>query len=179
MSLKGIGNIAGCNFFVLVSLFKNQVTASLLTFQLEKEVFIREQANNLYNPSAYFIAKNVIEIPGSLITPMLQLLVMYWGVGYNGGFLQLYLVMLLIVQTSMGIGLVISSLASNMTSANAMAPLFTLPMILFGGFVVNAASIPKWLGWILLLSPIRYANEAFAHIQFDGIPGLPTQYLDL
>jgi len=77
--------------------------------------------------------------------------------------------MLLIVQTSMGIGLVISSLAPDMTSATAIAPLFTMPMILFGGFIANAASTPNWLGWIQWLSPIRYANEAFAHIQFDGI----------
>ncbi len=169
MSLEGIGNIAGCNFFVLVGLFMNWMFGSLLTFQLEREVFIREQANKLYNPSAYFIAKNLVEIPGSLIAPMLQLLVMYWGVGYDGGFLQIYLVMLLIVQTSMGIGLVISSLAPDMTSATAIAPLFTMPMILFGGFIANAASTPNWLGWIQWLSPIRYANEAFAHIQFDGI----------
>ena len=64
----------------------NWMFGSLLTFQLERDVFLREQANKMYDPSAYFIAKNVVEIPGSLIAPMLQLMVMYWGIVYTGFF---------------------------------------------------------------------------------------------
>ena len=108
----------------------------------------------------------MVETPAALIGPLLQLLVMYWGIGYMN-FLQVYLIMILVAQNSIGIGLTISSCANDMTSATAVAPLFTMPMILFGGFIANTESIPGWLGWIQYTSPIRYAVEAFAHTQLD------------
>ena len=56
--MKAIGNMAGCNFFLLVSLLLNWLFGSVLTFQLERDVFLREQANKMYTPLVYFIAKN-------------------------------------------------------------------------------------------------------------------------
>lgn len=38
----GITNVAGCNFFILVGLFMNWLFGTVLTFQLEREVFLRE-----------------------------------------------------------------------------------------------------------------------------------------
>ena len=85
---------------------------SLLTFQLEREVFLREQANSLYSPYAYFLAKNAVEVPISIIAPLLQLIIIYWGVGYMN-FFQIFIVMLLLCQTGMGVGLLISSMSEN------------------------------------------------------------------
>ena len=62
--------MAGCNFFLLVTTFVNWLFGSLLTFQLEREVFLREQANKMYSPSAYFLSKNLVELPGTLVAPM-------------------------------------------------------------------------------------------------------------
>ena len=42
-----------------------------------------------------------------------------------------------------------------------------MPLILFGGTMVNTETIPAWLSWIQWISPIRYGNEALAHTQFD------------
>lgn len=41
-SLSGVTNIAGCNFFMLVGTFMNWLFGSILTFQLERAVFLRE-----------------------------------------------------------------------------------------------------------------------------------------
>jgi len=79
----------------------------------------------------------------------------------------------------MGIGLLISSGAPNVTTATTIAPLFTMPIILFGGFISNTDSLPVWLGWIQWVSPVRFANEALSHSQLDGIPGLPAGFLTL
>lgn len=53
---------------------------SVLTFQLERDVFMREQANKMYKPAIYVMAKNIVEFPATLVAPMLTLLVAYWGV---------------------------------------------------------------------------------------------------
>jgi uncharacterized protein with PQ loop repeat len=39
---KGVQNIAGANFFLLVGQFMNWLFGTVLTFQLEREVFLRE-----------------------------------------------------------------------------------------------------------------------------------------
>ena len=85
-SKKGLTNMAGCNFFIIVGIFMGWMFGSILTFQLEREVFIREQANKLYNPLAYFISKNLVEVPGAIFAPLAQLLVMYWAIGYQNFF---------------------------------------------------------------------------------------------
>ena len=77
--------------------------------------------------------------------------------------------MFLVAQTAVGIGLLISSFAPDVTTATSIAPLFTMPMILFGGFIANTATTPAWLGWIQWISPIRYGNEALAHSQFNDV----------
>ena len=64
-------NEAGCNFFILVGQFMNWLFGSVLTFQLERAVFLREQANNMYSPYTYFMAKNIIETPVAVLSPML------------------------------------------------------------------------------------------------------------
>lgn len=46
-----------------------------------------------------------------------------------------------------------------MESATAVAPLLTMPAILFGGFFANSNSYHfVWLGWFRYISPIYYAN---------------------
>lgn len=60
----------------------DNIIGSILTFQLEREIFLREQANKLYYPSAYFIAKSMIETTVGAISPMITLTVIYWGIPY-------------------------------------------------------------------------------------------------
>ena len=150
------------NFFLIVGTLMNWLFGSIITFQMERDVFLREQYNNMYNPVAYFIAKNMVEVPAIIIAPMLQLLVIYWGAGYIH-FLRVYLVMFLTANTSLGVGLLVSAMSPSLTAATSIAPAFTMPFILFGGLFANTDSMPKWLSWMQWISPVRYANEALGH----------------
>ena len=44
-------------------------------------MFLREQANKMYGVLPYFIAKNIMDIPVILITPMLTALINYFAFG--------------------------------------------------------------------------------------------------
>lgn len=58
-----------------------------------------------------------------------------------------------------------------------------MPMNLFGGFIANTNSMSKWISWMQWLSPIRYANEALSHTQFDNVevgrfqPNVPAAFM--
>jgi hypothetical protein len=62
---------------------------------LERPVFLREQANNLYTILPYFLTKNAIELPPAFITPAIQMVIMYWGIGYDH-FFEVYLAAMLV-----------------------------------------------------------------------------------
>ena len=53
----------------------------------------------MYGLSAYFLTKNLIDIPVLLITPLIALLIVYWGIGfYNSwdSFWGFYIAMMLV-----------------------------------------------------------------------------------
>jgi len=81
-SAKGILNYAGCNFAIMLATVTAWLFGSLLTFQLEREVFLREQANKLYSPVAYFMAKNTSDLFSGCIGPLIYMLIAFWGLGF-------------------------------------------------------------------------------------------------
>ena len=122
----------------------------------------------MYSPLAYFLSKNLVETPGILLAPLLQLLILYWGLGYIE-FFKVYLVMVLMANTAFSIGLMLSAISPNMNTATSASPLFNMPIVLFGGFITNDKSLASWISWCQWLSPIRYGNEAIAHTQMDHL----------
>lgn len=55
----------------------------LALFPSERNVFLREQASEMYSPTIYFISKLVSEIPGYIIFPSIFCLIVYFPVGLN------------------------------------------------------------------------------------------------
>ena len=58
---QNVINMSGLCFVVMTNQLLTPVNNTILTFQLEREVFLREQAKRLYSPLAYYIAKNSLE----------------------------------------------------------------------------------------------------------------------
>ena len=54
-------NMTGGLFFNLVFIMCQNYFGTILTFQLERAVFVREQANKLYGVLPYFFAKNMMD----------------------------------------------------------------------------------------------------------------------
>jgi hypothetical protein len=65
----------------------------------------------------------------------------------------------LVAQCALSYGYFISSSVKNMESATSVAPLLTMPAILFGGFFANNTGYTiAALGYLRFISPIYYAN---------------------
>ena len=89
----------------------------------------------------------MIDTPGATLTPILLLFFTYWFIDLRE-FGKLYLVLVLIAQTSVGIGLMISALATDITMAAILTAAFANTLFLFAGLYVNMKTAPKWLSWI-------------------------------
>ena len=76
----------------------------------------------------------------------------------------------LVSNAAQSFGYILSSLFENETAAGAIAPIFVMPMLLFGGLFANNNTTPSWLSWIQYISPMKYASEAILDVELLDDP---------
>ena len=90
----------------------------------------------MYTVLPYFVAKNLMDIPVMLITPLVTAIVNYFAFGLYLSFPQFalfYVAILLVSLTAASLGYFISASFESDIVAQSMAPLIVFPFILFGG----------------------------------------------
>ena len=156
-------------YFMTMNAFMGNFFNAILLFQAERPVFLREQANKMYRVLPYYISKLIVDTPVMLVTPMLATLIIYWSIGLASTveqFFGAYLIQVMCALAASSFGYLLSSIFENETAATSLAPLFIMPMMLFGGLFTNNAEAPGWLGWIQYISPIKYCAEGLMRNEF-------------
>jgi ABC-type multidrug transport system permease subunit len=118
--------LAGCFFFMALNIATVNMMGTILTFQNERPVFLRELANKMYSVPAYYFAKLMVDIPVLCVGPMVFSLIVYFKIGvvFNAAaFFVFYLVMLLIAYSSSSFGYLLSCMFTNGELAVGLAPL--------------------------------------------------------
>jgi len=116
----------------------------------------------MYNVGPYFMAKTLADAPILFFTPFLQVIICYWGINLYRSWdtiLYFYLGLVNITFCASSLGYLLSSMFEDETAASGLAPVFVMPMMLFGGLFANNARIPKWLNWLQYTSIIKYGSE--------------------
>ncbi|RDD44667.1 Protein white [Trichoplax sp. H2] len=176
-------NVAGAIFFIVANSSMGYVFSVLQTFPLELPVFLREHRNGMYRTDVYYICKTMVEMPYFFLLPLLFVVVSYWMIGLNPGFVNFlihYGIVVLIANVATSYGYLISSMSSSIVVATALGPLFVLPLMIFGGFFLRSGSEPVYLVWIKYISWFNYGFEALSINQWENFgnltcsPGLPT-----
>eukprot|EP00347_Sterkiella_histriomuscorum_P009468 403341097 len=162
--------LAGFLFFSCINQTMMNLMGCLLIFQEERPVFLREQANKMYNVAPYFLAKVGVELPIQIFTPLLWWIVCYFGVGLTvtaEQFFYAYLINFMLVLCASSFGYFLSSIFNQEETAVGIAPVIIMPLMLFGGFFSNSGNYPVWISWFQYISPIKYSLEAFVWNEFD------------
>ncbi|CAD5212259.1 unnamed protein product [Bursaphelenchus okinawaensis] len=137
----------------------------VLVFTEELPVTMRETHAYVYRIHLYFIAKNLAELLQYLILPFIYSNIVYFMTGVMELTVQKYLTYILIsitmCNTATSIGYATSCIMGTAEVAVQLLPLFTLPMLLFGGLFINITSVPEYLKWLKYISWYRYAFESF------------------
>ena len=111
----------------------------------------------MYNVGPYFMAKTLADAPVLCFVPFIAVLIVYFAIGLENSvqqFFMAYFVQATTAWTAASTGYFLSSLFENETTATGLSPVVVMPMMLFGGFLANNESMPKWLSWIQYISPI-------------------------
>jgi len=134
---------------------------TVMEFQKERLVFVREKTSKLYGTNVYYLSKIIVELPLLLFIPLIETSIAYHGVGYRkGAFFGIYCINILSVQVGSGLGYLFSSLFNDLLTACTVTAFFTLPMVLLGGVLCNLKTLNQYLSWTQYFSPLRFSFEA-------------------
>jgi ABC-2 type transport system permease protein len=100
-------------------------------------------------------------LPGLIIgfveaTVIIALANLWFSVPLRGSLLTLYFGLFCFVLSTVGVGLMISSLAVTQQQGLLGAFLFLVPSITLSGFATPIANMPYWVQELTLLNPLRY-----------------------
>jgi ABC-2 type transport system permease protein len=121
-------------------------------------------------PSSILIGK---ALPGIIIgtieaSLIIAIAVFGFGVPLQGELPALYLGLSLFLLSSIGIGLMISSLAATQQQALLGAFLFMVPAVILSGFATPIANMPQAVQLITYLDPLRYFLVVIRGVFLEG-----------
>ncbi|XP_014230795.1 protein white [Trichogramma pretiosum] len=168
----GVMNINGALFIFLTNMTFQNVFAVINVFCSELPVFLRENKNGMYRTDVYFLSKTMAEVPIFLAVPIIFTSVSYFMIGLYPEVQHFFTtvgIVALVANVSTSFGYLISCSSKNISMALSIGPPVIIPFLLFGGFFLNAASVPFYFKWFSYLSWFRYGNEALLINQWADI----------
>lgn len=150
-SREEIYGMAGALFFIATNQVMMNLQSAVLEFQLERPIFLREQAEKMYGVAPYYLAKVLVELPVIIVSGVLFSCIVYFGIGLYPNvwaWLRFTFVVLLLGFASSAYGHFISILFNTPETAVAASPIILLPLVILGGFFTNSGNVPSWVGWL-------------------------------
>ncbi|ORX88800.1 hypothetical protein K493DRAFT_341060 [Basidiobolus meristosporus CBS 931.73] len=167
-----IQDITGSLFFVGTNQMFSTSMPTISIFAEERNVFLREHGGGYYGLSAYFFSKIIVELPINIIMPIIFSAITYWMIGLQadvGKFFIYMVVNVLVALCGSALGIMMASFFKRLQIALAVTPAIILPLMMFGGLMVNNGSAPPYFSWIQWISPIKYSFASLVKSQFDGL----------
>lgn len=160
---KVLSNL-GFLFFNMLFLMYTSMTITILSFPLEMPVLVKEHFNRWYSLRSYYLAITVSDIPFQAIFCIIYVVIVYLLTSQPPEWFRFSMFLsscLLIAFVAQSVGLVVGA-AMNVQNGVFLAPVMSVPFLLFSGFFVSFNAIPVYLRWITYLSYIRYGFEGTA-----------------
>ena len=133
-----------------------------------------------HTPLEILISKALPSILIGLVQSTLVLLValLWFHIPMAGSLLTLYSGLLMFTLASVGIGLSISAISTNMHQAMLYTFVLIMPLMLLSGLATPVANIPEFLQTLTLANPVRFAIHLVRRVYLEGA-GLTDVYPDM
>ncbi|XP_062142467.1 ATP-binding cassette sub-family G member 4 [Drosophila sulfurigaster albostrigata] len=150
-------------FAILMHHSMTTMMLTVLTFPIEMTILIKEHFNRWYSLKAFYFAMTVIDLPITLLSSFIFSVIIYlWS--YQPmewvRFWMFFSISLLIVIVGQSFGLIIGAWF-DVVNGTFLAPVLTIPMMMFAGFGVTLRDLPSYLKWGSHISHLRYGLEGF------------------
>lgn len=162
-----------------ITVMMGAVQPVLLTFPLERPVFLREYVGGMYDTASYVIAKTAIEALVGFLVILAGIGVCHSMIALQGNFFYFMLTAWALSLSCASIALWIGAIANSPQKAAALGPAVTIPQIFFSGLFLSSSEVPFFLRWIQYICPLKYTIDIFGILEFgdtaEGPAFLETQ----
>lgn len=135
----------------------------MLIFTVERRVFLREYAEELYGALPYYISKIIIELPLQIAMALTTTIVVYFGIGLKlevENFFGFFFALVSLIFYASSLGYLFGTIFTAPGSSNFVSSQILMPLNILGGFYANVKLVPVWFSWLQYLSPVRYGLES-------------------
>lgn len=169
-------NLESRNFYVpgVIALIVMLVTLMLTSIAIvrEKEIGTIEQIMATPITRLEFILGKTAPfgLIGLADVVLITVLGVFWfGVPILGNVIWLFFSVLLYLMTTLGIGLLISTISNTQQQAMLTTFLFFSPAVLLSGFIFPIANMPPLIQWLTHLNPLRYFLVIIRGVFLKGV----------
>jgi ABC-2 type transport system permease protein len=169
-------NLESRTYFVpgVIALMITLLTLLLTSLAIvrEKEIGTMEQIMvTPIRPVEFVLGKT---LPFALISfvdlALVALVGVYWfEIPVRGSFVLLVFAMSVYLMSTLGIGLLISTVSQTQQQAMISTFFFFMPAVLLSGFMFPIANMPVVVQWLTLLNPMRYVMVILRGIFLKGV----------
>lgn len=159
-------------FFILIAQSNGIVTASVATFQRERNLLHRERAKKMYGVASYFIGKVVSDMTNNVLLPLLYGMIVYWTANFRVSavaYFQFILAFYLTLSTAQSMGLFLSVFIKSPQASLVLAPPLTLFLMILAGFYIPLPNMNPGIKWLSWLSFARYGYAALIINEYQGV----------
>jgi len=169
-------NLESRNFYVpgVIAIIVMLITLMLTSMAVvrEKEIGTMEQIMvTPITPTEFILGKSVpFALIGFIDVIIITLIGVFWfGVPINGSVPLLFAATALYIMTTLGMGLLISTVSETQQQAMMSTFFFYFPAVLLSGFMFPIANMPIAIQWLTYLNPLRYFLVIIRGIFLKGV----------
>ncbi len=178
-------NLESRNYYVpgVIAILVMLITLMLTSMAIvrEKEVGTMEQIMVTPITSAEFILGKTVPFAliGFIDVVIVTIVAVYWfEVPIRGSLPLLFLSTGLYIMTTLGIGLLISTVSSTQQQAMMATFFFYFPAVLLSGFMFPIRNMPPVIQWLTVVNPLRYYLVILRGIFLKGV-GVETLWTNM
>ncbi|MDD2904316.1 MAG: ABC transporter permease [Syntrophales bacterium] len=169
-------NLESRNFYVpgVIAIIVMLITLMLTSMAVvrEKEIGTMEQIMvTPITPMEFILGKTVpFALIGFADVLVITLIGVFWfEVPIRGNLLLLFAATALYLMTTLGVGLLISTVSTTQQQAMMSTFFFYFPAVLLSGFMFPIANMPEIIQWFTYLNPLRYFLVIIRGIFLKGV----------
>ncbi len=169
-------NLESRNFYVpgVIAILVMLITLMLTSMAVvrEKEVGTMEQIMvTPITPTEFILGKSLpFALIGFVDVIVITLIGVFWfGVPIRGDLMLLFFATGLYLMTTLGVGLLISTVSETQQQAMMSTFFFYFPAVLLSGFMFPIANMPEPIQWLTVLNPLRYFLVIIRGIFLKGV----------
>ncbi|GAX61368.1 ABC-2 type transporter [Candidatus Scalindua japonica] len=169
-------NLESRNFYVpgTIAIIVMLITLMLTSMAVVREKEIGTMEQIMVTPitqTEFILGKTVpFALIGIADVVMITLLGVFWfEIPIRGSLLLLFVATILYLMTTLGVGLLISTISHTQQEAMMSTFFFYFPAVLLSGFMFPIANMPVFVQWFTYLNPLRYFLVIIRGIFLKGV----------